>query len=780
MPEALKPNQQDTIVKTSERRDGISLWSALEKATLGSGSWIGKISKLFFRRGWSGRLALILIVAILASSFATYAALSEIPPFGNDPDTVIWLLNLDLIIMIALASLIARRFARLLSGRKKGIAGSKLHVRLVVIFSIMATAPAIIMAVFSMFFFHFGVQAWFSDRVKTAVEAAQVVAESYLEEHQQVIKADILAMANDLDRQSALYYEDKTKFEGYLETQSFLRNLSEVMIFDGNGKIIARTALTFTLTFEDLPDLALDQARDGEVVVMTGKYEDRVRALVKLQNFADAYLFVGRLVDPAVLSQIDKTKDATSAYTKLSQKNSALMVTITLIFIVVAFMFLLAATWFGIILARQLVTPIGSLITASDRVRAGDLTTRVEEGEQIDEFDYLAKSFNRMTMQIQEQRDEVMMANRQLDERRRFTEAVLAGVTAGILGVDDKGIVTLANNSAADMFEMPQEKLMGRNIIDILPDIAPLLEQAHGRAGKITQGEIPHLSRKDMSRRTWLVRIAMERMGDETRGAAVVTFDDITELQSAQRNSAWSDVARRIAHEIKNPLTPIQLSAERLKRKYTKEITSDPETFAEMTETIIRHVGDIGRMVSEFSGFARMPEPKMKEENLPLHIRQALVLEKQAHPDITFTIIDQADNVRIVCDAQQIRQAVTNIIQNAIDSIHEKGGEKKLNILLTPDQGGENCVICVMDSGLGLPKGEEAARLAEPYVTHKVRGTGLGLAIVKKIMEDHGGRLVLGTPEWLKSLKGWEDLGGASVSLVLPIAERSSISNQAA
>lgn len=768
----LPENENEQVRPAAHRTGGVSLWRALERSTLGVDSTIGKISRMMFRKGWSGRLALILIVAIIASGAATYAALSEAPPFGNDPNAVIWLLNLDLVIMILLVGLIARRFAKLLSGRKRGIAGSKLHVRLVVIFSIMAAAPAIIMAIFSTFFFHFGVQAWFSDRVKTAVDSAQLVAESYLEEHQQVIKADILAMANDLDRQSALYYEDRDKFDAYLETQSFVRNLSEVMMFDSSGKIIARTNLTFTLTFEGLPDMVVNQARDGEVVVMTGQYDDRVRALVKLNNYADAYLFVGRMVDPVVISQLDKTKEAATAYTTLSQKSSNLMVTITLIFIVVALMFLLAATWFGIILARQLVTPIGSLITASDRVRAGDLTARVEEGAQIDEFDYLAKSFNRMTMQIEEQRDEVMKANRQLDQRRRFTETVLAGVTAGIVGIDDKGIITLANASAASMFSVDQEKMVGQCISEIVPQIDLALEQAQQKSGKVAQSEIPYLAR-DMSRRILLVRIAVDRIGDEIKGA-VITFDDITELQSAQRVSAWADVARRIAHEIKNPLTPIQLSAERLKRKYMKEVTSDPQVFAECTDTIIRHVGDIGRMVSEFSDFARMPEPVMKEENLSVHIRQTLVLQKEAHGDIAFNIIDDVGDLRIVCDAQQIRQAVTNLIQNSIDSIHEKEGASRLNILLTYDAPRENCVICISDSGLGLPKGEDPSRLTEPYVTHKARGTGLGLAIVKKIMEDHGGKLVIGVPDWIRSLRGWEDLGGASVSLVLPLPEKES------
>lgn len=443
------------------------------------------------------------------------------------------------------------------------------------------------------------------------------------------------------------------------------------------------------------------------------------------------------------------------------------MVTITLIFITVAIMFLLAATWFGIILARQLVTPIGAMITAADRVRGGDLTARIKEGEQIDEFDYLAQSFNRMTVQLQEQRDAVMNANRQLDQRRMFTEAVLAGVTSGILGIDDDGDIAIANSSASAILEMPQERLIGQKLTFILPDLQEGIEQARTKNGKAIQVEISKLA-SDMTRRNLLFRISAGGAGNEMKGA-VLTFDDITELQSAQRKSAWADVARRIAHEIKNPLTPIQLSAERLKRKYLKEINSDPETFAECTDTIIRHVGDIGRMVSEFSSFARMPEPVMKEEDIVLHLRQTLVLEKEAHTDIEFVMDDRLQNLTLACDAQQIRQAFTNLVQNGIDSIHEKGAGGRLKILMTLDISGDQFVAAVMDSGLGLPKGEESARLTEPYVTHKARGTGLGLAIVKKIMEDHKGRLVLGAPEWVQSLNGWEDLGGATVSLVLPI-----------
>lgn len=777
MTEPLQNNNPDKISKPA-RGGSVSLWRALERVTLGSNSGIGRAARKVFRRGWTGKLAVVLIIAIIASGFATYAALTETPPFGNDPDTVIWLLNIDLLLMAMLVGLIMRRFAKLMTGRKQGLAGSKLQMRLVVLFSIMAAAPAVIMAIFSTIFFHFGVQAWFSDQVRTAVYEAQAVAEAYLEEHQQVIKADILAMANDLDRQSNLYYENNEAFDRYVDTQSFLRNLSEVLIFDSSGDIMATSGFTFTLRFEDVPKVVLDQARDGEVVITTGKTDDRVRALVKLSSFPDSYLFVGRMVDPVVMSHLDSTRDAASAYGTLSEKNAGLMVTITMIFIVVALMFLLVATWLGILLARQLVTPIGRLITASDRLRAGDLTARVAEGKQIEEFDYLAKSFNRMTEQIQGQRDELIRANRQMDQRRRFTEAVLTGVTAGVVGIKEDGTITLVNVSAAEIFGMEAQTIQGTSVFDILPDVAPLLEQAMQKPSKITQAEVPLVSREGM-RRILLVRIAIELIGDTGKGA-VLTFDDITELQSAQRKAAWADVARRIAHEIKNPLTPIQLSAERLKRKYLKEVTSDPETFAECTDTIIKHVGDIGRMVNEFSDFARMPEPVMKDENISLDIRQTLVLQKEAHSDISFKIIDNSEDVRIVCDAQQIRQAFINLVQNAVDSIHEKGTKGQINVLMTPDKEHGNLVVCVNDSGKGLPQGEDLARLSEPYITHKAKGTGLGLAIVKKIMEDHNGRLVIGATDWVRSLDGWEDLGGASVSLVLPMQDEETLSRDKA
>ena len=722
------------------------------------------------RGSWTNRLAFVLLIAAIGCGIATYGALTETPPFGNDPSTVIWLLNLDMIILLLLVTLVARRVVGLWSGRRRGVAGSRLHVRLVWVFSLLAAVPAIIMTVFATFFLHFGVQSWFGERVSTAVRESQAVAEAYLEEHQQVIRADLLAMANDLNRQADILLANPEGFDRLMQTQSMLRNLSESIVFDGKGKIIARSGLTFTLGLDMLTPAVLGQADDGEVVLMTGSGDGRVRALVKLNNFNESYLFVGRMVDPTVLSHVTDTKKAVEEYEALEEQRSDLQIKITLIFVVVALLLLAAAIWTGLFFARQLIMPIVDLIAAADRVRAGDLTARVAEIKRRDEFEVLGRAFNRMTSQLQEQRDELVAANRLLDQRRRFTETVLAGVSSGIVGVGEKGEIRLANSSAAELLSAEAGSLIGRNIADIVPEIGPLLQQAYAKPGRITQSEIP-FSAPDEVRRIFLVRIAIEMIGDGDMGA-VLTFDDITELQSAQRKAAWADVARRIAHEIKNPLTPIQLSAERLKRKYLKQINEDPETFSKCTDTIIHHVGDIGRMVNEFSAFARMPEPVLRRDNITGHIRDMIVMRQQAHPHITFNLRGFDNAIYGQFDAQQIRQAFTNIIQNAIDSIEAKGNPGQIDIMLAtrrPEDADDMIMLAVTDNGMGLPKDEDPARLFEPYVTHRERGTGLGLAIVKKIMEDHSGRVVLGAPDWLKSMAGWADLGGACVVLVLPL-----------
>lgn len=727
---------------------------------------------LSLSRTWKtirNNFAAILVLLALASGIATYGAMSEIPPFGNNPDLLFWLLNIDMGILLLFVVLIAKRVVSILSGRKRGLAGSHLQVRLVSIFSLMAAIPAIILTVFSAFFFHYGIQAWFSQRVQTAINESQAVAQAYLEEHQQVIRADTLAMANDLDRQFTFFIANNEALEKIVETQSVLRNFSEVLVFQEPGEILARSKLTFSLEFDDIPTFAMENAQNGDVVILTNNDDDRVRALLKLNNFTNTYLYVGRRIDPQVLSHVADTKQAVEDYASLQTRYTDLQITATLIFVVVSLLMVFAAIWFGLVLSRQLVRPIGSLITATERVRGGDLSVRVNEEKSLKEFDHLGRAFNRMTRQIEEQQSELIGANRLLDQRRRFTETVLSGVSSGVLGLDQDGIVNLANNSAIKLLGKPEDEVVDHPIMQIFPDIDTLLVKANERAGKITQGEI-HLNEENGEKRIFLLRVASENLDDQNQGA-IITFDDITELQSAQRKAAWADVARRIAHEIKNPLTPIQLSAERLQRKYKHQIDKDQDIFTQCIETIIRHVGDIGHMVDEFSAFARMPEPNRKKGNLLKHIEDSTLLQRQARPDVSLNIDAQVADPMAVFDAQQIRQVLTNLVQNSIDAIDEKceknpeTQEKQGHIEILLHDSQSDIIVTVYDNGAGFPDDHSLGQLTEPYVTHKKKGTGLGLAIVKKIMEDHGGKIVLGP---IKEKPDAHGLGGAMLSLYFP------------
>ncbi|MBX2834170.1 MAG: PAS domain-containing sensor histidine kinase [Micavibrio sp.] len=719
-------------------------------------------------------MAVILIIAVIASGIATYAALTETPPLGNDPDTVIWLLNIDLILLLMIIGFIARRIVALWSGKKRGLAGSHLHVRLVYIFSIIAAVPAIIMTIFSAYFFHFGVQTWFSERVRTAVNESQAVAEAYLEEHTQVIRADTLAMANDLNRQADLFMFNEQALQRILQTQSVLRNLSEVIIFDKQGRIYARSGLTFSLEFEEIPNYALERADDGDVVILAGGNEDRVRALLKLENYVGRYLFVGRMIDPKVLSHLASTKVASEDYSLMEERYSNLQVAVTMIFIVIGLLLMVCAIWISLLIARQMVAPIGTLINAADRVRAGDLSVRVEEQMKVQEFEYLAHSFNRMTRQIQEQQNELIEANRQLDRRRHFTETVLKGVSSGVLGVDSEGAINVANSTAVELLGLKGEIIHGAKISEILPQLNDLMEKAYKKAESITQGEIT-LVRPDKTRRNFFVRIAIETIAEKEIGA-IITFDDITDLQSAQRKAAWADVARRIAHEIKNPLTPIQLSAERLKRKYMPQIENDAKTFEECTDTIVRHVEDIGHMVNEFSAFARMPEPKLKRADVIKEINQALILHRQAHSTISYEIHEMGHMPKnVLLDTQQFRQVIGNLVQNSVESIEarieQQGGDEGRVDIHLGSKGNDQIFIAIIDNGIGFPEDADPESLTEPYVTHKPKGTGLGLAIVKKIMEDHNGSLIVSEQEWLRDMGVVENVGGAVMVLTLPVED---------
>ncbi len=701
------------------------------------------------RFGLRHTLAFGLSTAALASGVATYLALTGVPPFGLHPNTVLTLLNLDLVLLLALGALIAKRLLQVWAERRRGLAGSRLQIRLVVLFSLIAVTPTIIVAVFSYLFFSYGVESWFSDRVHTAITESLAVAEAYLHEHQQAIRADTLAMANDLNRDAPELTLDQARLEQVVAAQAALRGLTEAMVFDRAGHVLARSSLSFTLGFEPMPDGAMRVADEGDVAIVTSDNDNRVRALVRLDQFGQVYLYVSRFIEPRVLNHMEETQRAAAQYAKMESRRSGFQVTFALIFLMVAMLFLVAAVAIGIHFATQLAVPISRLATAAEQVRGGDLAARVPEGEKDDELASLSRAFNRMTYQIESQQRELREANWQLDERRRFTETVLTGVSAGVIGLDREGRVNLPNRSASALLGVDLEQSIGRDLADVAPEMAILLDEAERRPDRLAQSQV-QLARGN-STRTLLVRIAAEHDERDTSGF-VVTFDDITELLSAQRKAAWADIARRIAHEIKNPLTPIQLAAERLRRRYLKEIKQDPETFTICTDTIIRHVGDIGRMIDEFSAFARMPAPVLKPENLVEIVHRAVFLQRTAHREIAFETSFPDHSVAVSCDARLVGQAVINIVKNAIEAIEariaERGADAPGYIRVSVSAAAGQAAVIVEDNGKGLPY-QDRERLTEPYVTTRAKGTGLGLAIVKKIMEDHRGELMLedGEPE---------------------------------
>ncbi|MBI3441172.1 MAG: HAMP domain-containing protein, partial [Proteobacteria bacterium] len=604
--------------------------------------------------------------------------------------------------------------------------------------------PAILMAIFSSIFLYFGIHVWSNDRVSTAIHESLEVAQAYLKEHQQVMRADALAMASDLNREAVGLVGHQEAFNNYMQTQSQLRNLPEAIVVTSNGNTVARSHLSLTLELENISPHVLQEAQKGDVVLMTGDGDghdhDRIRALVRLDRFFDSYLYVGRLVDASVLTHIQTAENAVKEYTSLQGRKMQLQVSATMVFMAVALILLLAAIWFGLVFAGQLVMPIGALIYAAERVRAGDLGVRVPESAHDDEIGLLGRVFNRMTSQIKGQRDELIAANRMLDERRRFTEAVLSGASSGVIGVNSAGVITLANSRAEELLTGgKQQDFVGMKLVDFIPEAAELLQKASQNPDKHASLQL-EFSVADGPRRTVLLHITAEQGGE----GAVATIDDISTLVSAQRKAAWADVARRIAHEIKNPLTPIQLSAERLQRKYLPQIHEDPETFEKCTDTIIRQVNEIGHMVSEFSAYARMPVAMKRLENIVEVCQDSLVLQQHTHGNIHFEFVASEPVIKANCDRSQLTQVITNLLQNAIDSIQERQLQRPGDgqIKLSVEQKGENIYITIKDNGIGLPE-KMRDQLMEPYVTTKKKGSGLGLAIVKKIMEEHNGSVLL-------------------------------------
>lgn len=683
------------------------------------------LSQAKFRRS----LGYVVFLGAIGAGFATYNAFRRATFYAADNKQIFILLAIDIFFLLTFAVVIAKSMGRLWVERKQNLAGSKLHTRLSLIFAFLAVTPTVVVAIFSMLFFNFGVQTWFDNRVKVALSESMSVAEAYLEEHQRAIGIDARGLSEELTLRMKYRLRNDRILEEDLRRLADRRDMSEAVIFDAEHRVVARYGFTYSLEFEEIPLWVKELADRNQVAVVANKKGDRVRAMVRLSTEGDRllYLFTGRAVSAKVLTHVKNTEQAVKNYRVLELDRSQFEIMFIVIFGVLALLMLLIAVWVGLSFATQLTLPISQLIGAAERVRAGDLTVRVPD--PVDEMDLapLSRSFNKMTRQLEEQQTKLLRINKQLERRRLFMEAVLSGVSAGVISLDADGAVKLFNQASETLLGNDLKK--GKPFIDLIPEGAILVKRAQESPETVIQDDVT-LHQVDGT------KILMMRLLAQETGGCVVTFDDITDLVAAQRKAAWSDVARRIAHEIKNPLTPIQLSAERLRRKFLSAIDKDADVFNTCVDTIVRQVGVIGHMVDEFSEFARMPEAQIAPEDFRDLVEKALFLQRQAHPKITYDLDFPAPCIH-PCDGLQMTQILTNLLKNAAESLNEQG-----NIWVRFEETDRTRTLVIEDNGPGFPT-ENRERLMEPYVTMREKGTGLGLAIVKKIMVDHDGTLLL-------------------------------------
>jgi two-component system, NtrC family, nitrogen regulation sensor histidine kinase NtrY len=675
----------------------------------------------------------------LLSAFVTFIVLADFTPLSPTHDVVVSLLAANAATVLLLLAVIVRDVWQVVQARRTGRAAARLHVRIVGIFSLIAAAPAILVAIVASVTLDRGLDRLFSTRTRSAIENSLIVAEAYLRDHAQIVRSDIMVMGYDIARNKSVFDQDPDKLRQFLTFQAQARGLAAAIVLDKELKVIARADLNINQTFALPPRDALPLIGSKEPQVVLLPDANYVAAVVKLDQYEDYYLYLTRLLDPRVVPQLQATRASATEYAALETRRAGVQVAFALMYTVIALTVLLSAVWIGLNFANRLVAPIRRLIGAANAVSTGNLYVRVPVRQAEGDLAQLGETFNRMTQELRTQRDDIMQAHDLIDSRRRFTEAVLAGASAGVIGVDGQGAVSILNRSAEKLIGCTESEALGRPLAEALPELADFMAAA--RSGSRTQDQIT-ISRNGRERNL-SVRVTSEQAGDSDRGY-VVTLDDITELVAAQRTSAWADVARRIAHEIKNPLTPIQLSAERLRRKYGKMIEEDRGVFEQCTDTIVRQVEDIRRMVDEFSHFARMPKPVMAAEDVADAVRQTVFLMRVGNSEIEIDAKIGEDPMPARFDRRLISQALTNIIKNATEAIaavpHEELGKGTIRVFAARE--GDDVVIDVIDNGIGLPKSNRS-RLLEPYVTTREKGTGLGLAIVGRIIEEHGGSIEL-------------------------------------
>ena len=703
--------------------------------------WV-TLSRLYRRKRVRNAATLGLVVLGPVLALVTYLVLGPLDQ-GSSALALRLVLLADLVYVLLVAALVLSQIARLIAARRAKSAGSRLHLRLTGVFALLALIPTVTVAVFAGLTVNIGLEGWFSDRVSRVVSASLAAAEAYETEQRQDLITDARALARYIDtvRGAQVVGDREVLSEGQVQVQ---RGLREAYLIDGTGEMRARGNRSYLFDFErpSADDIAAAIESGGTVIQDWPNNE--FRALVPLASYVDRLLYVSREVDGEILSLLDETQETVRLYQQLESERGKVLFQYGILYLGFAVILILAAIWLGLWFAERLSGPVGRLTGAAQRVGAGDLDVKVREETGDDEIAMLSRYFNQMTKQLKAQRKTLLDNTQQIERRGRLFDSVLGSVTSGVVGVDAKGRVTFVNKSGARLLDW-QDDRESVPLAVAVPEFAALFALARAGQQEVVQNEVKVTRSGRLE--NLLVRIAKRRRDDGRLEGYVVAFDDVTDLLSAQRMAAWGDVARRIAHEIKNPLTPIQLSAERIKRKFAPKLGADSDSLEQMTDVIIRQTGDLRRIVDEFSKFARMPEPDRQSHDLVSIVRDAVVLQQSGQPDVQITA-DLPDEILLVnVDATMLSQALTNLIKNAgeaIETLYRKGvvpegHARRIEVALSV--GPLGACITIADNGIGLP--EDRARLFEPYVTTRDEGTGLGLPIVKKIIEEHGGTLTL-------------------------------------
>jgi two-component system, NtrC family, nitrogen regulation sensor histidine kinase NtrY len=678
---------------------------------------------------------------------------------------IVILLAISGVVIIYLFATVWARLANLARAGREAQTGAKLHLRFVSLFALTSVIPAIVIALFSGLTIQRGVQAWFSDQVRDAVEATRRFGNDSIDKAGEAIKVDLAAMATDLNASAAQLRADPVAFKAYLADQADRRGFVAVYVLDDRGtKILMAQRPSGVPVFvaPDAGDYANAQAGDVDV---NQDEKAILRGLYRLDGFSNSYLAAVRLPEPGQLELFEKGGKAVRAYKAIEDRQGRLQILFALAYLEIVLLVMIGAAWLGLISAGRISGPIGLLAQAAERVRGGDMSARVILTGGGDEIGALGTTFNKMTGELQFQRIAIEQAREEAESRSAFIRAVLEGVSAGVVSLDDSATVRAANGSAARLLQLEDDELEGVDFSQAVPEFAAIVARA--RPGAPAQGQAERL----IGTETLLFDVRAAFAGEDL----IVTFDDVSGLLAAQRQAAWKDVARRIAHEIKNPLTPIQLSAERLKRKYSDSVTGDRETFVRLTDTIVRQVTDIGRMVDEFSSFARMPAPRFADDDLGEALRQAVFAQRIASPDIDVAGTMPPEPVMVSMDTRLITQAFANILKNAAEGISARVTKEGDSFVgeITATLGVEDNMawIDIVDNGVGFPV-HDRRRLLEPYMTTRAKGTGLGLAIVARAFEEHGGGLDLADRDDGKT--------GARVRLNLPLVAGRAVKPNAA